>query len=892
MSRLQPLPHVAVAIVAFVGACGSAGFARGGAGAAAKAITFEADVRPILKAYCFQCHGEGEKLKGDLDVRLRRTIVAGGESGTAIVPGDAEESLLYQQVRDGEMPKGKKKLTAAEIDVIEQWIAGGAKTAHPEPTAELKPGFHITDEERSYWAFQPIRRPQVPTVQHQDRVRTPIDALLLRRLEEQGMSFSEDADKPTLIRRATYDLTGLPPTPEEVEAFLADTAADAYDRLIDRLLASPHYGEHWGRHWLDVAGYADSDGYVDSDPVRKYAWKYRDYVIRAFNADKPFDQFIREQLAGDEMLKPPYKNLSAEQVDKLVATGFLRMAPDGTGAGAEDQTTARNAVIADELKVVSTSLLGLSVGCAQCHDHRFDPIAQEDYYRLRAIFEPAYDWKNWRAPQARLVSLYTDADRAAAAKVEAEAAKIDAKRKAKDDELTEEIFQKELAKVPEEQRDEVREARSAPKEKRTAEQTKLLKEYPAVLVPPGSISLYDPKAAAELQKLADEAGAIRAKKPVEEFVQALTEVPGKVPATHVFGRGDPEQPKQAVAPGEIRVLCAADACTVPEKDSSLPTTGRRLAYAKHLTDGKHPLVARVLMNRVWMHEFGRGIVASPGDFGRQGELPTNPKLLDWLAEEFMARGWSLKAMQKLILTSTAYRQSSGRDEKAATIDPDDRLCLRMAVRRIEAETVRDAVLAVSGRLNAKMFGPPVPVAEDESGQTILAMDGRDGDGRPKPVPVTNGDEFRRSVYVQVRRSRPLGMLEAFDAPTMTPNCEARNCSTVTPQSLMLMNSDFVMQEAKTMAKRVAREAEPKDRVRRAWRLAYGRDPSEVETKQAAEFLERQVKYYASLPPPATQPAPAKGKAAPPPPQKPDPQIEALSDLCHALLSSNAFLYVD
>ncbi len=331
------------------------------ADAAAKP-NFETDVRPLLKAHCFHCHGEGEQTEGNLDLRLRRLIAQGGDSGAALLEGKPDESLIYQRIKSGEMPPGDKKMSAAEAEKIRVWIAAGAKTARAEPekiTADT-----IMPEEREFWCFQPVVRTDPPTVRQTEQVRTPIDAFIASRLEANGMTFSPEADKQTLIRRATFDLLGLPPTPEEIAAFVADDSPDAYEKLIDRLLDSPRYGERWGRHWLDLAGYADSDGYTSQDPVRKYAYKYRDYVIRAFNEDQPFDAFIQEQLAGDEMLQPPYKELQPEQIEKLVATGFLRMAPDGTGTGGVDQNEARNQVMAETLKIVSTSLMGLTVGCA------------------------------------------------------------------------------------------------------------------------------------------------------------------------------------------------------------------------------------------------------------------------------------------------------------------------------------------------------------------------------------------------------------------------------------------------------------------------------------------------------------------------------------------------
>src|SRR6266516_1747230 len=418
---------------------------------AAAPPTFEKNIRPILKAHCFECHGEDQKLKAGLDLRLRRLMLKGGDDGPVLVPGKPERSLLFKMVHSGEMPKRDKKLTREQLALIKQWIATGAQTARPEP-ADLGKGGGITEEERAFWSFQPVRQPKVPATKPKDRARTPVDAFLVDALAKQRLGFSPDAEKITLLRRACLDLTGLPPTPAEVEAFLADTAPDAYERLIDRLLDSPHYGERWGRHWLDTAGYADSDGYSDADPPRGYAYKYRDYVIRSFNADKPFDQFITEQLAGDELAGATQDNLQAALTDPqkrelLIATGFLRMGADGTATPAvADPDAVRNQVVADTIKIVSTSLLGLSVGCAQCHDHRYDPIPQTDYYRLRAVIEPAYDWKNWRTPDQRLVSLYTEADRKQAAEVEAEAQKLAAERATKQRQYIDEALTKHLEK--------------------------------------------------------------------------------------------------------------------------------------------------------------------------------------------------------------------------------------------------------------------------------------------------------------------------------------------------------------------------------------------------------------------------------------------------------------
>jgi hypothetical protein len=854
-----------------------------------KKLTFEQDVRPILKANCFQCHGEGEELEGGLDLRLRRLMVAGGKHGAAIVPGEAAISRLLERVRKQEMPPGEVKLSEAEVAIIERWIEQGAATVRPEPE-KVEGGLIVTEEERSHWSFQPIVRPAVPTVEHEDVVQTPIDAFLLSRLEKEGLLLSERADRGTLIRRAYFDLIGLPPTPEEVERFIGDDSDRAYAELIDRLLSSPAYGERWGRHWLDVAGYADSEGYTDTDEARKYAYKYRDYVIRAFNADKPFDEFILEQLAGDELAAYPPKNLSAGDIDKIVATGFLRMAPDGTG-GVNDEV-ARNAVVAETINIVSTSLLGMTVGCAQCHHHRYDPISQDDYYRVRAIFEPVYDVKTWRNPSQRRVSLYTDEDRAKAKAIEEEAKLIDARRTEKQTEYILATFEKEIAKVPSELQQPVREAYETPEKDRNEDQQRLLKEHPSVNVTAGSLYLYDPKAADELKTIADEAAKVRATKPVEDFVRATTEVPGKVPETHLFYRGDITQPRDKVSPGGLSILASLSLPEVPENEASVPTTGRRLAFAKRLTGGRHPLTARVLMNRVWMHHFGRGIVDSPGDFGAVGDRPSHPEVLDWLADEFMAGGWRLKRMHRLILTSAAYRQSSKRSVEQDRIDPDNRLIGRMPIRRMEAEVVRDSILSVSGQLNRRAFGEPVPVMRDLVGQVVVGVDTTDSAGRPTGQVVSlNGDEFRRSVYVQVRRSEPLGVMETFDAPIMAPNCEARNASTVAPQALMLMNSDFSVRQAEYFAERVEKEvgADPGAQIERAWRLAFGRSPSEEDLSAASAYLKVQTEGFAAVAKEEAAKAEAQKKD---PPKKPLPGVQALATLCQALISSNAFLYID
>lgn len=685
------------------------------------------------------------------------------------------------------MPPGEGKVSPQEIATIERWIAAGAQTARAEPEA-LAPGLGISDEERAWWAFQPIQRPEVPPTASA-RSRTPIDAFLETAMPP-GLAFSPDADKRTLLKRAYFDLLGLPPTPDEVEQFLADDSPTAYEQLIERLLASPHYGERWARHWLDAAGYADSDGATTQDAVRAWAYKYRDYVIRALNDDKPFDRFLHEQLAGDELAGPLSGDLTPEQIELLTATGYLRMAADGTSSG-DNSPEARNQVVSDTLKIVTSSLLGVTVACAQCHDHRYDPIPQTDYYALRAVFEPALDYQAWRTSDERHVSLYTAANRQQAADIEAEAQKIAAERAEKQAVYMAEALEKELTKYEEPLRGELRSAYQTAPEQRSDAQKQLLEKNPSVNLSPGVLYQYNQAAADDLKKFDEKISAVRAQKPAEEFLRALVEPAGHAPETKLFHRGDYRQPLQTVNPGTLSV-CSPDAgrTEFPPKCSELPTTGRRLAFARWLTSDSNPLTARVLVNRVWMHHFGRGLVSTPADFGRLGTLPSHPELLDWLAAEFRESGWSLKKLHRTILLSTAYRQASRRLPELETLDASNRYYWRQNVVRLDAEALRDRALAVTGVLDRALFGPPIPVKEDDSGQVVA------------------GDAPRRSLYSLQRRTQPVALMQAFDAPVMQTNCEVRPASTVATQSLMLMNGEFWLSQGAKLADRAQAEPAP------------------------------------------------------------------------------------
>ena len=841
-------------------------------------LTFEKDVRPILKAHCTHCHGEEEKPEGGVDLRLRRFM------DEIVVVGQPEKSQLVEVIRSGEMPEKGKPLTEAELNVIEKWISQGAKTAKAEPLA-LAPGPIISDEDREYWAFQPIQKPEVPKHVETQKLRTPVDAFVLAKMNETGLPMAPEADRRTLIRRVSLDLTGLLPTPEEVEAFVADKSPLAYEQLLERLLASKNYGERWARHWLDVVGYADSNGYTEADSVRPHAWRFRDYVIRSMNEDKPWDQFIQEQIAGDELAGATHGDfqqavLDPKRTDQLIATAFLRMAPDGTGDTVDDAKLAKNQVIAEQIKITTSSLMGMTVACAQCHDHRYDPITQADYYRLRAVFDPAYHWEAWRAPNSRLYSLYTPQERTKATEIEAKAKEIEVEARAMSKKFLDEIFEVEIKKVPEAEQAAFRVARDTPVAKQTPEQKALIKKYPSALAT-YSLDLYDKKKQDIVDAKMAEATKLRATKPAEGFVMALTEVKGQMPVSKLFNRGDHDQPKQVVQPGELGILASPQIEPFKSVPLSSGSSGRRLAYAQWLTSGKHPLVARVLVNRFWLNHMGRGIVNTPGDFGRQGELPTHPELLDYLADEFVKSGWKLKSLHRLIMLSSAYRQSSVNDASLRA-DPENRFYARFKMRRLDAETLRDSMLATTGTLVQASYGPPSGIGRDPQGRVITGID--KGTITTHKVDPAGADDFRRSIYVQVRRSKPVTVLDTFDAPTMSPNCEMRSQTTVAPQSLLLMNDTFVLDSSRRLADRVTAEA-PNDRAKqlqRVWSLLYSKTATDADITKCISYLDEQTKaltqYHHDI-------QHAKGVV-------PNPPQEALASLCQILCSSNRFLYVE
>jgi hypothetical protein len=630
-------------------------------------IQFEKEVLPILEANCAKCHS-GSSPQGRLDVRTRSSLLKGGNSGPAIIPGAPEKSLLYSRIESGQMPLGGKPLAKEELDRVRMWIEQGAPAMNPEAAAGL-PGASPAD--RAHWAFQPPKTPAIPTVTQAARVRTPIDAFVLAELAKKKLTLSPDADRITLLRRVYFDLIGLPPSPSAVDKFLADTSADAYEKVVDSLLASPRYGERWGRIWLDAAGYTDSEGVLAADVIRPNAWRYRDYVIRAFNSDKPYNRFVMEQLAGDEISDyRKYDKLPPPVVDALEATGFLRTAVDATREDflPKDFAEYQWRTFFDTEQIVASSLMGLTMQCARCHDHKYEPISQRDYYRLQAFFAGAI------RPDGPVLPTYNRVILQATAEEKKAAEKINGPL----DPVVKALKQLKSARTAL--------YRSRHPKGDAATEAELREAFPEY--------------AAKSDELAEELNEEEARHVELPAIRALYDLDAAPPPTKLLRRGDPQNPDEPVDAGVPTVLDdLANRFHAPRPAPDAKTTGRRRALAEWLTRADHPLTARVMVNRIWAGHFGAGIVSSLDNFGRSGAAPTNQPLLDWLATQFVERGWSVKAIHRLILTSSVYRQASAARQDALAIDPENKLLWRMPPWRLEAEIVRDAVLEAAGTLD-------------------------------------------------------------------------------------------------------------------------------------------------------------------------------------------------
>ncbi len=852
-----------------------------------------------LNLKCLLCHGRRGQ-EGGLDIRTRDSLLRGGVSGPAIVPGKPEESLLIQRIVAEEMPPAEhqsrlsyRPVTSTELQELRRWIADGAPFEEESPKL-ARPGSDplVSDDDRQFWSFQPPLRPPVPVVRGQDLVRTPIDAFLLAKLEARDLSFSPEAKRLTLMRRAYFDAIGLPPSPEEVEAFLADEEPRAYERLVDRLLESPRHGEHWARRWLDAAGYADSEGQADADAIRPHAWRYRDWVIRAFNADKPYDRFLTEQIAGDELFdyKARPVPLAAAERDLLVATGFMRMGPDGTYSVSQGFVGERMTVVADQLRILTSTVMGLTIGCARCHDHKYDPVPQRDYYRLSAILRSAYDPYDWLSPNE--VGVGPDADwnesntrmLLGAPLHEIEEAErfnapihIEVRRLKRDLEgltapLRDQLEDQKWAEIPEALGEDIRKSLDTPPEERTEIQEYLAARFGSALEV-SSDELRERFPDYRRKAIEIEAAILKTKRRLrpKPRIRALFDMGGKPTPVHVLYRGNHRDPGPPVDPGVPSMLGDGLAPYRVEKPPwTTGTSGRRLALAKWLAQPKHPLTARVRVNWIWQHYFGRGIVPSQGNFGRTGTPPTHPELLDWLATEFVASGWSLKAIHRLILTSAAYRQSSYYDRTRHASDPDKILLSRFPLRRLDADAIRDSILSVSGRLNPTPFGPPDDIEARPDGE-VVAKDSPEG--------------MRRSIYLLQRRSKPLTMLESFDAPQLRPNCLRRTHSTVPSQALQLMNSETLRTSSRFMAGRVIDAAgdDPANQVERVYLAALSRSPTDRERANGVSALARMTQAWIR-----------QLEEGPPPmePKQPRARWLALAALCHTVLNSAEFLYID
>lgn len=714
--------------------------------------------------------------------------------------------------------------------------------------ATLLMGVAQAAENDKPWAFQTPRRGKPPAVKNLAWVRNPIDAFILARLEEEKLTPAPEADRRAIVRRLSFDLLGLPPTPEDVERALNDKSDEWYERLVDRLLSSPHYGERWATFWLDLVRFAETDGFK-ADGLRPDAWRYRDYVIRSLNSDKPYDRFIREQLAGDEL----YPN----DPDALVATGFLRHYPDEFNAVNLEQR--RQEILNDMTDTTGLVFLGLTLGCARCHDHKYDPLSQEDYYRLQAFFA---------AFQPAEIEMLSAAERERRRQQleqwQAQTAELRKRMDALEEPYRKTMTAKRMSRFPKEYQDMYEKA---------GDQRSPLEQQIAFMVSKQVDMQGDelaksmkPEARKEWQELAKQMTAHGIKPTAMPGAMAMTDVAASAPPTFMLRRGDWQHRDKEVTPGFLSILGEKSPAISPKPRS----TGRRSVLADWLTSRDNPLTARVMVNRLWQHHFGHGIVGTPSDFGNQGEQATHPELLDWLASEFMSpetgrqgkTPWSLKAMHKLMVMSATYRQSCRWDEAGAKADPENQLLWRMNRRRLEGEAVRDTLLAVSGRLNPTVGGPSVyPELPTEMGNAWT-------------VSKDPADHNRRSVYIFAKRNLRYPLLSAFDAPDSNETCSRRNVSTNAPQALMLLNSKLTLEMARAFAGRVLPISDRSHLVDQVYRLALSRPPSADELKSSLQFLDRQAELLKAR-------------------NNGDPAFAAaVADLCHVLMNVNEFIYVD
>lgn len=803
-----------IALCGVISPAGSAVSAKGAEPASDQAAFFESKIRPILADNCWKCHGSGKQFAG-LRLDTLQGLQTGGDSGSVINREQPEQSLLLRVVRHEipgmEMPK-EGSLTDSQINDLAQWVKAGA--AFPANVAEGKKW-----RDPSHWAFQPLKIVVPPEVKDAAWVTNEIDRFILAKLEEQGISPAPRADKRVLIRRLTFDLTGLPPTPAAVSAFLNDTSPHAYARLVDRLLASHAYGQRWGRHWLDVARYADSNG-LDENIAHGNAWRYRDYVIEAINRDKPFDRFVLEQLAGD--LLPA--DTEADRHEHLIATGFLSIGPKVLAE--VNEAKMRMDIIDEQIDSVGRALLGLTVGCARCHDHKFDPIDTRDYYALAGIFKSTKTmdtytkvakWHEHLLPSAEADAMQTAFNAQLAAK------------KGEIDKFVADADAAARASMPN--------GGQAPEKLET---------------------LYPEETKTALARLREELATLEKNPPELPATMGVTE--DQVIDVPLHLRGSPVNLGETVPRGVPPVIAG------PKLPQFSPTASGRLQFAEWLVDRQNPLTPRVFVNRVWRWHFGRGLVATPDNFGMQGDKPTHAELLDWLADNFMQEGWSLKQLHRQIVLSSTYQQSAAisrenlpQDDTVRTV----RYFSRGVVRRLEAEEIRDALLAVSGRLDNTLGGP------------VLKVKNRGYLFDHTSIDQTDYSSRRRTIYLPVIRNHVYDVLQLFDFADPALPVGDRPSTTVPPQALMMMNSPFVMDCASSLAeKTLASAAEDRARITSLYEVAYQRAPEDREIVENLAFLSNLKEPDGS--------------------RDADPSVRehsAWAILCQTILAANEFIYI-
>ncbi len=783
--------------------------------AADDAPDFSRHIKPILVKRCFSCHGP-DKAEGGLRLNDQKSAHGELDSGeVAVRPGKPEESALIARVlsrEEGErMPPEGEPLKPEEVALLKSWIAHGGKW-------EL------------HWAFRPRGKPSPPAVSRTGWVRNPIDAFILARLEKAGLAPAPPAGKVALIRRATQNLTGLPPSPGEVREFLNDQSENAYEKVVDRLLKSPHYGEHWARHWLDVVRFAETNSY-ERDGPKPNAWKYRDYVIRSLNDDKPYDQFVREQLAGDELPKPT--------VDSITATGYYRLGVwDDEPA---DPLLARYDELDGILTTTAQAFLGLTINCARCHDHKIDPIPQTDYYRMLAFFRGLRSYGT-RADQTSCnqTEISPPALQTAYQQVE--------RRERSLDKSMREVEQRGIVKMSAEEQ----------RKTETRERQQVLKEKLQAYLDETEWKQYE-----VLRAERETVRRQRSQLAPREMVLSVTRCIAQPSPTHIMLRGNPHVPGAEVGPGFPQLFDSAPV-EISQPAAGAKTSGRRIVLADWITSPDNRLTARVIVNRLWQHQFGRGIVRSPNNFGQIGVPPTHPQLLDWLAENLVQGGWRLKRFHKQLMMSAAYRMSSQGNDAGLKNDPANDLFWRFNMRRLSAEEIRDAIHFVSGRLNAKMYGPGIyPDISPE----VLAGQSRPGEGWGKS---SLEEQARRSVYIHVKRSLITPILANFDFPETDSSCEARFATTQPSQALGMLNGAFAQREAAFFAERLAREAgeDRAARVDRALQLALCREPGQVDIDWGVGLIESLIQKHQL------------------------DEKQALTQFCLIVLNLNEFLYLD